>query len=246
MFAQVVVAKRDPGCVNCHEAKAESLYGTRMSNLMITMAQNRKGPVTQLKEQLDEKSSSCKKLQEEYLRAIADFDNLRKRNERDSEISRRMALEALLLDLVPVLDNFERAMQVAQNGAPLEGLQKGMDLIHKQLREALCKHGLQEYSCVGTQFDPRKAEAISFLKTDEHTPGTVMSEVCKGYSCGQRVLRPARVVVAKELDRAAGQEKAEAGTPGKDGADGGSQPEGRSPDPGAERQQAEESDAATK
>jgi len=165
------------------------------------MAHDKKGPVSQLKEQFDEKSNACKKLQEEYLRAIADFDNLRKRHERDSEVSRRIALEALLLDLVPVLDNFERAIQVAWTGAPVDGLQKGMDLIHKQLREALCRHGLQEYSCVGTQFDPRKAEAISFVKTDEHKPGTVMSEICKGYACGQRVLRPARVVVAKEVDR---------------------------------------------
>jgi len=165
------------------------------------MSQNKKGPVFQLKEEFDEKSDSCKKLQAEYLRAVADFDNLRKRYERDSEVSRRFALEALLLDLVPVLDNFERAVQVAGTGAPVDGLQKGMDLIHKQLREALCRHGLQEYSCVGTEFDPRKAEAISFVKTDEHKSGTVVSEICKGYACGQRVLRPARVVVAKEIDR---------------------------------------------
>ncbi len=183
------------------------------------MAHDKKGPVTQLKQQFDEKSDSCKKLQEEYLRAIADFDNLRKRNERDSEVSRRIALEALLLDLVPVLDNFERAVQVAGSGAPVDGLQKGMDLIHKQLREALCRHGLQEYSCVGTQFDPRKAEAISFVKTDEHKPGTVVSEVCKGYACGQRVLRPARVVVAKETDRS---QKPEAKTQNTGLADSGS------------------------
>ncbi len=165
------------------------------------MAHNRKGPVTQLKDQFDETSNSCKKLQEEYLRAIADFDNFRKRNERDNEISRRVALEALLSDLIPVLDNFERAVQVAATGASADGLQKGMDLIHKQLRDALCRHGLTEYSCVGTQFDPRRAEAISFVKTSEHEPGTVVSEICKGYACGQRVLRPARVVVAKEPEK---------------------------------------------
>jgi molecular chaperone GrpE len=76
-----------------------------------------------------------------------------------------------------------------------------MELIHRQLREALCRHGLEEYSCVGTEFDPRKAEAISFVHTDEHRPGTVVGEACKGYSCGERVLRPAKVVVAKELSR---------------------------------------------
>ena len=169
------------------------------------MAQDRKGPVTRLREQFAEKSDSCKKLEEEYLRALADFDNLRRRTQRDGEVSRRMALEALVLDLLPVLDNFDRAVQTAGAGANAESLKKGMDLINRQLREELCKHGVEEYSCVGTQFDPRKAEAISFVHTSEHTPGTVVSEICKGYACGERVLRPARVVVAKAPERTVGQ-----------------------------------------
>ena len=164
------------------------------------MQQEKKGPVTLLKEQFEEKSSSCKSLQEEYLRAIADFDNLRKRNERDILVSRRLALEALVVDLLPVLDNFERAVQVARSGATADGLQKGMDLIHKQLRETICRHGVEEYSCLGSPFDPRRAEAVSFVHTDEHKPGTVVSEVSKGYAAGDRVLRPARVVVAKEIE----------------------------------------------
>jgi len=217
------------------------------------MAQDKKGPVSQLREELGEKSESCKKLQAEYLRAVADFDNLRKRNERDSEVSRRIALEALLLDLVPVLDNFERAVQVAGTGAPVDGLQKGMDLIHKQLREALCRHGLQEYSCVGTEFDPRRAEAISFVKTDEHKSGTVVSEICKGYACGQRVLRPARVVVAKEVDRAAGQapltpsQKTDLGTQSGEVTDRGDQePKGKSRDSEAKAEETEKSRAESK
>ena len=217
------------------------------------MLQDKKGPVAQLLEQFDEKSSTCKKLQAEYLRAVADFDNLRKRNERDSEVSRRIALEALLLDLVPVLDNFERAVQVAGTGASAEGLQKGLDLIHKQLREALCRHGLQEYSCVGTEFDPRRAEAISFVKTEEHKSGTVVSEICKGYACGQRVLRPARVVVAKDVDRAAGQgtlsssQNSEVGTQSTEIAAGGSQePKGKSRDAEAKAEEIEKSHAESK
>jgi molecular chaperone GrpE len=170
------------------------------------MTQDKKGPVTQLREKLAEKSDACKRLEEEYLRALADFDNLRKRTQRDSEVSRRYALEALVLDLLPVLDNFDRAVQTAGDGASAESLKKGMDLIRRQLCEALSKHGVSEYSCVGSQFDPRRADAISFIHTDEHKPGTVVSEICKGYSCGERVLRPARVVVAKEMDRSRKEE----------------------------------------
>jgi molecular chaperone GrpE len=198
------------------------------------MAQDRKGPVTQLREQFAEKSSSCKKLEEEYLRALADFDNLRKRTQRDGEVSRRMALEALVLDLVPVLDNFDRAVQTAGEGASAESLKKGMDLIHRQLRETLCRHGVEEYSCVGTEFDPRKAEAISFVHTNDNKPGTVVSEVCKGYACGGRVLRPARVVVAKEIDRS---QKSEVRSQNAEGADARSQ-EPKANDQGSEAEAA--------
>ncbi|GEM_PF-783146 len=162
------------------------------------MAQDKKGPVSQLLEQFDAKAKSCKDLQEEYLRAVADFDNLRKRTQRDIEVSRRVALEALVMDLLPVLDSFERAVQSSEAGVSAEGMKKGMELIHRQLREALCRHGVEQYSCAGAEFDPRRAEAISFVHTDECKPGIVVSEVAKGYAAGERVLRPAKVVVAKE------------------------------------------------
>jgi molecular chaperone GrpE len=206
------------------------------------MTQDKKGPVTNLKEQLEESAKCCKTYQEEYLRALADYENLRKRTERDGEQSRRLALEMLILDLLPVLDNFDRAVQAAGTSPSVEGVQKGMELIHRQLREALCRHGLKEYSCVGTEFDPRRAEAISFVHTDEHKPGTVVTETCKGYECGERVLRPARVVVAKEPSRSqkpdARGQSAEVGD-----ADGGSQkPKAKGQNPEAEAGEIAESD----
>ena len=208
------------------------------------MAQDRKGPVTQLREQFAERSNSCKKLEEEYLRALADFDNLRKRTERDSEVSRRLALEALVIDLLPVLDNFDRAVQNAGESASAESLKQGLDLIHRQLRETLCKHGVGEYSCIGTQFDPHRAEAISFVHTDEHKPGTVVSEVCKGYACGERVLRPARVVVAKEIDRS---QKSEVRSQNAEGADARSQePEANGQGSEAEAAKSEQSSGESK
>lgn len=205
------------------------------------MPQQKKGPVAQLREQLAEKSNSCNKLEEEYLHALADFDNLRKRTQRDSELSRRLALEALVIDLVPVLDNFDRAVQATGEGASAESLKKGMDLIHRQLREALCRHGVDEYSCVGTQFDPHRAEAISFVHTDEHKPGTVVSEICKGYACGERVLRPARVVVAKEPQRNQKSEVRDQKAELEDEADGrGQKPEGSSQDAEVNRNREQE------
>lgn len=173
------------------------------------MSHDKKGPVTVLKEKLEESAKSCKTYQEEYLRAVADFENYRKRIERDSEQSRRLALERLIMDLLPVLDNFDRAVLAVGGQKETDSVRTGMALIHRQFREALCKHGLEEYSCVGTEFDPRRAEAISFVHTDEHKPGTVVAEACKGYSCGERVLRPAKVVVAKEPSRSQNAEVAD-------------------------------------
>jgi len=210
------------------------------------MMQDKKGPVAQLKEQFAEKSDACKKLQEEYLRAVADFDNLRRRTERDSEVSRRYALEALVMDLLPVLDNFDRAIQAADTSASAEGLRKGMDLISRQLREALCKHGLQEFSCIGTKFDPRKAEAISFVHTDEQEPGTVVTETCKGYACGERVLRPARVVVAKKTGRSQKLEARSESAERENPEGRGQRPEARSQNEDAEAGEIGEQDGESK
>ncbi len=160
---------------------------------------DKKGPVTALTEQFDALSSECARLRDAHVRALADFDNYRRRVERDLEVSRRAMLEALMLDIVPVMDNFGRAIAAAQSASGVDAVVKGLELIRRQLAEALARHGLCEYSCLGAEFDPRRAEAIGFVESDQHQPNTVVEEECPGYSCGDRVLRPARVVVTRAL-----------------------------------------------
>jgi len=164
------------------------------------MPHEKKGPVTALKESFEQLEKDCKKYHEDYLRALADFDNYRRRVERDSETSRRLTLERLAMDLLPVLDNFDRAMAAVSGDGSVDGVKKGMELIHRQLGDVMCRHGIKEYSCLGEEFDPRRAEAIGFIHSDEQSPNTVVKEECKGYTCGERVLRPARVLVAKPKD----------------------------------------------
>jgi molecular chaperone GrpE len=197
------------------------------------MDKHRNGPVTTLKRESERLDAELKRCKDDYLRALAEFDNYRKRLEKESAQSQRLALERLVVDLLPVLDNFHRALQAVGGERPAESVQKGMQLIHRQLRETLCRHGLAEYSCLGAEFDPRRAEAISFVHTSEQKPGIVVSEVCKGYECDGRVIRPARVVVAKEASRSQESEvrsqNAEAAdTPAKEIAEGlgGSKEEG--------------------
>jgi molecular chaperone GrpE len=158
------------------------------------------GPVTKLRQEAEQLERDGKALKAEYLRALADFDNYRRRVEREIETSRRAALESLVVDLLPVLDNFDRAVQASGTGPDDGNVRKGLELIHRQLRDVLSRHGLSEYSCLGEEFDPRRAEAIGQVPSGKHALNTVVTEACKGYECGGRVIRPARVIVAKAAD----------------------------------------------
>ncbi len=167
------------------------------------MADEKKGPVAELQEIASKLDADCKRLQEDYLRALADFDNYRRRVERDLETNQRLAVERLVVDLLPVLDNFDRAIQAATAGSSIESIRTGIELINRQLHEVICRHGVSEYSCIGQEFDPKSAEAIGFVQSNDHAPNTVVSEACKGYRCMGKVLRPARVVVARPKDTGA-------------------------------------------
>lgn len=143
----------------------------------------------------------CKELEEEggrlkelYLRKLADFDNYRKRQEREMEEFKRLANAGLLRDCLPVVDNLERAVgtAVADGG----GLRTGVELILKQLKDILGRHGLAEVDPMGRPFDPTLHEAIQRRETSDAPELTVLHVMQKGYLLGDRLLRPALVVVA--------------------------------------------------
>ncbi|MEO0069901.1 MAG: nucleotide exchange factor GrpE [candidate division WOR-3 bacterium] len=185
------------------------------------MSNEKKGPVRQMVEHLMELEANAQSLKNEYLRLLADFDNFRKRIERDMEIRQEAEVAKLMADLLPVLDNFGRALsataqlpqETARNCSNAEskergvenGIMKGIDMIYKELCAVLAKHGLKEFSCLGEEFDPRVAEAISFVEKDKESENRVVEELCRGYEYRGRVLRPARVVVAKTIN--SGKEK---------------------------------------
>ena len=169
------------------------------------------GPVADLEQQLAAALVRCEELAQEAaghrdaaLRAAADFENYRRRTRQELAESRQRGIEAVICDLVPVLDNFDRALAVAadedSDGAGsnnAEAVRKGVILMQRQLQSALEKHGLQRYSCVGELFDPHRAEAVGFVADAGQERETVVAEECCGYQCADRVVRPARVVVAR-------------------------------------------------
>jgi molecular chaperone GrpE len=135
-------------------------------------------------------------LQDRLLRTAAEFDNYRKRVERDRRELSEFAAADALVDMLPVIDNLERALQ-APSGGDAEGLRKGVELIHRQMLELLRKRGAKPIEALGADFDPNIHQAVVHESSDRHREGEVMEELQRGYRLGERLLRPAMVKVAK-------------------------------------------------
>ncbi len=140
-------------------------------------------------------------LRELYLRKLADFDNFRKRKEKEMADFRRQANAEMLRDLFPVVDNLERALSVG--GGDVGGLRAGVELTLRQFKEVLSRHGVEELDPLGIVFDPSQHEAVSRLHTPAAEPNTVVQVMQKGYRLGDRLLRAALVVVAVPMAVAA-------------------------------------------
>ncbi len=134
------------------------------------------------------------RFKELYLRKLADFDNYRKRQEREMGEFRRFAKAELMRDCLPVLDNLERALAVP--GSDGSGLREGVELVLRQFKDVLGRHGLAEVDPMGQPFDPTQHEAISRNEVEGVTEPTVVQVLQKGYVLGERLIRPALVIVA--------------------------------------------------
>jgi molecular chaperone GrpE len=133
-------------------------------------------------------------LQDRLLRTAAEFDNYRKRMDRDRRDLADHAAGEAIKDLLPIIDNLERALQASAQDDPLR---KGVELIHKQMLEMLRKRGVTPIEALGADFDPNVHEAVTHEESDQHREGEVMEELQRGYKVGERLLRPAMVKVAK-------------------------------------------------
>ena len=135
-------------------------------------------------------------LQDRLLRTAAEFDNYRKRIDRERREQSESAATGLLTEILPVVDNLERAL-LAPSGPEAAGYRAGVELIHRQLADLLRKRGVTAIEALGKDFDPRFHQAVSQETSDAHRDGEVMEEMQRGYMLGDRLLRPAMVKVAK-------------------------------------------------
>lgn len=136
-----------------------------------------------------------------YLRARAELDNVRRRTERDMENMRRYALEKFVAELLAVRDSMEMGVEAAADGkGNLEALRDGVELTYRQFMGVLEKFGVREINPLGEPFDPDWHEAVSAQPSEDAEPDTVVAVMQKGYAINDRLVRPARVIVAKAAD----------------------------------------------
>lgn len=139
-----------------------------------------------------------KEEQEKYLRSLADMENSRKRMQKEKHDSTRFAVENVIGEFLSPLDNFENALSfVHQASEETQTWAKGFEMILTQFKDVLSGHKVTPYTSEGALFDPHLHEVLELEETDKHEDGLILQEFVKGYKCGGRILRPARVKVAK-------------------------------------------------
>ncbi|MBS0621382.1 MAG: nucleotide exchange factor GrpE [Verrucomicrobia bacterium] len=145
---------------------------------------------------------------DKYLRAIAEAENLRKRMQRERQEGIRHAIADVLCEFLKPVDQFETALSFAEASSPeVKAWALGFEMIMTQFKDVFSMHGVTSFEAEGEPFDPHLHQALEMVESDKYPPGTVVTQVLRGYRFGERVLRPAQVKVSKEKEKADGQEK---------------------------------------
>jgi len=152
--------------------------------------------VRRLERELGEKVAEAERNAEQYLRALADIENLKKRTRKEKAEALRFAGEGLVRDLLPVVDNLERAVEHAESGGDGQPLLEGVKLVLRSALDALEKHGIRRIDAGGAPFDPAVHEAIARVPDPSREPNRVIEQFQPGYRLHERLLRPAKVSVS--------------------------------------------------
>ncbi|MGI6552098.1 MAG: nucleotide exchange factor GrpE [Clostridia bacterium] len=157
--------------------------------------------LAELNYQLERKKAELEELKNRLLRLQSDFENYRRRVKKEIEETIRYGGERVISNLLPVMDNFERALAAVPDNPEASQFAVGMEMIYRQLKEVLEKEGLQEIPALLEPFNPEKHEAVMQVITDEYDDNIIVEEFKKGYTLYDKVLRPSAVKVAKNEGR---------------------------------------------
>lgn len=160
-------------------------------------------PLTEALNKVKELEAKAQEAEKKYLYLYSEFENFRRRNERERMDFLKFGNEGFLKDLLQVVDNFERAVTHAKSlnpekGSPLAVVNQGIEMIHYQMMESLKAQGVTTISAVGAKFDPAFHEAVGEEESSAET-GTILKEAQRGYMLHGRLLRAARVVISKKV-----------------------------------------------
>ena len=150
--------------------------------------------------ELEKTQLELEETKDKLLRLAAEFENFKKRMERERGLALKYAEESIIKELLPALDNLERALEQGKETHNAEELLAGVELTHKGLMTTLEKFEVAPMDCLGAPFDPNHHEALAMEETDEMDPNSVLKEFQKGYTYKDRLIRPAKVVVSKKAE----------------------------------------------
>lgn len=153
--------------------------------------------VAEYQSRIETLENQLSQLKDQYLRKVAEFENYKRRTEKEFLAHLEFANEGLITDILPVLDDFERSLQHMNQSNDAQVLREGVDLIYKKLVAVLEKKGLKVMETIGLDFDAEKHQALMQIESDVHESGKIVDQHLKGYLLNDKVIRHAQVLVAK-------------------------------------------------
>jgi molecular chaperone GrpE len=156
-----------------------------------------KDELTLANERIAELEAKLQEMENRYLRLHADFDNFRRRTKLDFEAAEKYRVQSLVADILPALDNFERALKVEAEDDKARSILQGMEMVYRSLIEALKKEGVEPIEAIGKPFDPHLHQAVMQVEDSNYEPNIVVEEFQKGYKLKDRVIRPSMVKVSQ-------------------------------------------------
>lgn len=154
--------------------------------------------VQQLRMEVARVTEEAQTSYDRWIRLAAEFENYKKRTSREFGALIKNANEALILQILPTLDSFERALQAARTSGEFEAFRQGVELIYQQLLATLQREGLQRIESIGQPFDPTRHEAVLAVERADHPPDTIVGEMERGYTLNEKIIRPAKVMVSRK------------------------------------------------
>ncbi|MBS4163436.1 Protein GrpE [Candidatus Protochlamydia amoebophila] len=195
---------------NVEEDLSSTVEQTREENIEFPSAPNHPKQVLVTDEELKALKKEATEYKDKYLRLLADSENARKRLQKERQEISRYALENMVVDFLKPLDNLENALKFAQGMSDeVKNWAFGFQMILTQFKDVLASNGITALESQGTFFDPHLHEAIEMVETDSYAPGIIVEENVRGYKMGDRMIRPARVKVAKAISAIDPQDKSE-------------------------------------